>query len=124
MENYCSVSLLMQSFDAKTKEGLDGFEHKIVVEKFFDEENIQQSLKDIYDYYKEEPYLNAEGREIFWQVVKVLDVFEIIDSLPKDLENHTEVYSRFLSETGATQERILQRYFSDYVLEEEIEEKE
>lgn len=112
---YFSLSLLFESFDAKTNQSRNSYEHRIVLVHF--PENIEKN--EIIHYcqaeLKEETYQTADGDEVFWQVTKIIDVFELVETIPP-IPTPLEVYSRYFADDGQlSRQEVLDKYFSDYV---------
>lgn len=113
-----SVSLLFQAFDATTNKELNYFEHRIILEHLLEDVSKKDFINYIYRECLEEPYETADNSFIFWKVVKILDVFEIMDIIPMSVVNHAELYSRSLSYDHLTRNEILDRFFSDFIWED------
>lgn len=110
-----SINILLQSFNQADNTPRKSFENKIVLYEF-EEETDNSSLKDlIYKSNYELPYKTAEEVVVYWQVVKIIDIFEIDSEMT--FTNNAEVYSRFFIDQGSKDE-ILTKFFSDYVWED------
>lgn len=111
-----SITVLMQSFNEKDNSERSSFEHKVVLYKFDAEISNEQLKTLITENNLEEPYPVEGGAKIYWKPVKIIDVFEI-DS-PIDFENNCEVYSRFIIDEELRLKDVIEKYFSDYVWED------
>ena len=111
-----SINILLQSFNQTDDTPRESFENKIVLYDF--EEDINNScLKElIYKNNYEPAYKVADGTVVYWQVVKIIDIFEIDSEIA--FTNHTEVYSRFFIDQGSKKE-ILNNFFCDYIWEDQ-----
>lgn len=114
--NY-SISLLIRAFNVQNDKALNHFEQVIVLwhfpEKITEKELIERVKKEN----KLEAYETAVGTHIYWEAVKVLDVFEVMSKV--EFEQNAEVYSRHFVEEIDLDE-IIAKYFSDLVWEDTI----
>lgn len=68
----------------------------------------------------EEPYQTADDTLDFWQVSKIIDCFELVEEVSGNIHTPLEVYSRYFADDfDSTREEILEKYFSDYVYEDQ-----
>ncbi|MFC6464046.1 DUF4288 domain-containing protein [Marinilactibacillus sp. GCM10026970] len=113
-----AVSLLMGSFNASDHLIRNHFEHRILLYQF-DEKIDSKVLKQIvYEENTEEPYQVESGESVYWKVVRIVDVFEMVDKVT--FERGAEVYSRFFIEENLTLDGVMAQYFSDLDWEKTI----
>ncbi|MEC6748344.1 DUF4288 domain-containing protein [Marinilactibacillus sp. XAAS-LB27] len=107
-----AVSLLMGSFNASDHSIRNDFEHRILLYQFDEilDPNVLKQM--VYKENTEEPYQVESGEMVYWKVVRIVDVFEMVDKVT--FEQGAEVYSRFFIEEGLTSEKIISKYFSDF----------
>lgn len=120
MSKILSISTLFQSIEVQGSVPHESFEHRIVllcVDKDLSNQHLRQK---IYDDLTEEPYETANGVIVQWRLQKILDVFELVDSIPvQSTDFPIEVYSRYFFDDGTLQD-VLNKYFSDFVWEDDI----
>ena len=110
-----SINILLQSFVQTDGTPRESFENKIVLYDL-EEEISDSGLKElIYKSNYEPAYKAADEAVVYWQVVKIIDLFEIDSEIT--FTNNTEVYSRFFIDQGSKKE-ILNKFFSDYIWED------
>lgn len=110
-----SINILLQSFNQFDKTPRESFENKIVLYNFEEEINNSNLKELIYKSNYELPYKVADETVVYWEVVKIIDIFEIDSEMI--FTNNAEVYSRFFIDQGPKDE-ILTTFFSDYVWED------
>lgn len=106
--NQYSVRLIFQSTHVPQTTG-SFFEESIVVLSANSEE---EAKKLVMEYYKPDSYENAEGGVTTVTLIKIVDIFEIMDSLDDSNLDFKEVYSQFLiyEDEVATIDDIMNRY--------------
>ena len=110
-----SINILLQSFNQFDKTPRESFENKIVLYNFEEEINNSNLKELIYKSNYELPYKVADETVVYWEVVKIIYIFEIDSEMI--FTNNAEVYSRFFIDQGPKDE-ILTTFFSDYVWED------
>ncbi|WP_407371400.1 hypothetical protein [Carnobacterium sp.] len=110
-----SINILLQSFNQIDKTPRESFENKIVLYNFEEEINNSNLKELIYKSNYELPYKAADETVVYWEVVKIIDIFEIDSEMT--FTNNAEVYSRFFIDQGPKEE-ILTTFFLDYVWED------
>lgn len=119
MSKILSISTLFQSIEVQGSVPHESFEHRIVllcVDKDISDQHLRQK---IYDDLTEEPYETVEGIIVQWRLQKILDIFELVDALPvQSTEFPIEVYSRYFFDDGTLKD-VINRYFSDFVWEDD-----
>ncbi|WP_181452006.1 DUF4288 domain-containing protein [Dolosigranulum pigrum] len=119
MSKILSISTLFQSIEVHGNIPHESFEHRIVLLYVDDDLSDQQLRQKIYHDLMEAPYETAEGTVVQWRLQKILDVFELIDALPvQSTEFPIEVYSRYFFDDGTLKD-VINRYFSDFVWEDD-----
>lgn len=119
MSKILSISTLFQSIEVQGNIPHESFEHRIVllcVDKDISDQHLRQK---IYHDLTEAPYETAEGTVVQWRLQKILDIFELVDALPvPPTEFPIEVYSRYFFDDGTLKD-VINRYFSDFVWEDD-----
>lgn len=117
---YFSLSILFEAFEAKTKISRKAYEHRIVLVQFPARPDKATLIEYCKQHLTEEPYQTADGSLDFWQVSKIIDCFELVEEVPENIHTPLEVYSRYFADDfDSTREEILEKYFSDYVYEDQ-----
>ena len=116
---YFSLSLLFEAFEAKTKIPRKAYEHRIVLVQFPAKPDKATLIEYCKQHLTEEPYQTADDTLDFWQVSKIIDCFELVEEVSGNIYTPLEVYSRYFDDFDSTREEILEKYFSDYVYEDQ-----
>lgn len=87
-----SVKLLFESLTSPNLSSEKIFEERIILVRAQNSEDIKEL---VYGKFPSDTYLNAEGGSTTVQLVEVLDVFELVDTLEEPID-FKEVYSRYL----------------------------
>lgn len=117
---YFSLSILFEAFEAKTKISRKAYEHRIVLVQFPAKPDKATLIEYCKQHLTEEPYQTADGSLDFWQVSKIIDCFELVEEVPENIHTPLGVYSRYFADDfDSTREEILEKYFSDYVYEDQ-----
>lgn len=114
MKGKFSVSFLTQSFNVHDDSPRDSFEHIIALYDFAEAVTKEELIESVKKNNTMGPYNTSDGSFVYWEVVKVIDVFELLSEVA--FESNAEVYSRFFIDEGNVGV-ILERYFSDFVWE-------
>lgn len=117
MKNDYSVNILKQACNTADGSQRHSYENQILLYHLDEDMPKEELIEFIKADNFEEPYEVVEGTSIQWKVAKVIDVFEVL-GLDGKFDDGQEVYSRFLMEDEDL-DIILQRYFPDYVFEDE-----
>lgn len=112
-----SISLLTQSFNVLDDTPRGSFEHLILLYHFTEDVNADELIQLVKKNNSLVPYETADGSHVYWKVVKILDVYELISEI--QIDNNAEVYSRHFIDEGNL-EAIIEKYFSDYVWEDSL----
>lgn len=87
-----SVKLLFESLVSPNLSKEKVFEERIVLVRA---KNLEDISELVYKNFPSDTYLNAEGGMTTNQLVKILDIFKLVDNLEESLD-FKEVYSRYL----------------------------
>lgn len=110
MNNMYAVKSLFESSASPNVYSDKIFEERIIVVKAQNEGEIKAIM---YQQFPPDTYENSAGGYTTIQLVKILDVFEIVDHVGDSL-HLKEVYSRYLLfEEGVTVEEVIDRYQLD-----------
>lgn len=110
MNNLYAVKLLFESLSSPNLSPEKVFEERIILVKTNNEEDISDLISNNFP---SNNYSNSEGGFTTNQLVKILDVFEIVDNLEESL-NFKEVYSRhLLFDQNVTAEKAIEKYSLD-----------
>jgi len=109
--NLFSVKLLFESTATSTINPAKIFEERIFLVKGGSSEEVCSIVKK---HFKPETYENADGGINKVELVKILDVFELVDDLSESL-NLKEVYSRYIifENPSTTTEEAIEKYSLD-----------
>lgn len=113
-----SISILTQSFNVQDDSPRNRFEHLILLYHFTEDVSKDELIKIIKKDNFLDPYETADGSHVYWKVVKIIDVFELISEI--NFDTPVEVYSRHFTDEVNIDE-IIKRYFSDFVWEDSLE---
>ncbi|WP_155593022.1 DUF4288 domain-containing protein [Lysinibacillus cavernae] len=92
MNKLFSVKLLFESIVTPKPATGKTFEESIILIKVPNEDEIEQM---IFAYYLVEQFTNATGGKTTIKLVRILDIFEVVDNIYISA-NFVEVYSRYL----------------------------
>lgn len=96
MYNLFSVKLLFEStYNSQPLTPEKIFEERIVLVRIDKQENIHNCM---YAYFPPDTYVNAEGGMTTNQLVRILDVFELVEDIfdPMLETEYKEIYSRYI----------------------------
>lgn len=113
MERLWSLKILCEYVSTPSTNTGSVFEELVVLVHARDVGTAEQKMRDFYA--MEEPYGNAAGGETLYRMVRMLDVFEVVDPvvIPGD-RVLAEVYSRHLqAEKGWGADEMVTRYRLD-----------
>ncbi|MBB4825977.1 hypothetical protein HNO89_003214 [Sporosarcina luteola] len=68
------------------------FEETIRLVEVTDHDELESKVRE---YFVDDTYENAEGGQVTWSLVRILDTFEVMDEFKEDI-HFKEVYSRYL----------------------------
>lgn len=120
MKNVYSVNIIKQAHNMDDGTPRHSYENQILLYHLDEDMAKEDLIRFIKEDNLEEPYEVVEGTSIQWRVAKVIDVFEVL-GLDGKVDDGQEVYSRFFPDDEDL-ETILNKYFPDYVFEDEKEE--
>lgn len=110
MNKLYAVKTLFESITSPTISQEKIFEERIILIEAESEAEISNLLNSKYP---PDTYLNSEGGFTTNQLVKILDVFELVDNLETS-RHFKEVYSRYLIfDDDATTEQAIEKYGLD-----------
>ena len=105
-----SVKLLLESTVTPNTYSSKTFEETIIL---IEVTNYDEIESEIHSHFVDNSYENADGGQTTWSLVKILDIFEVIDSFEGDI-NFKEVYSRFLPfDKPITADEVIKLYSLD-----------
>lgn len=105
-----SVKILLESTVIPNIHSSKTFEEMIVLVEATNYDEIE--LKVQY-HFVDNTYKNADGGQTTWSLVRILDIFEVIDTFEGDI-NFKEVYSRFLPfDKPITANEVIELYSLD-----------
>ncbi|SER61544.1 protein of unknown function [Gracilibacillus ureilyticus] len=87
-----SVKVLFESTVVPNIHSSKTFEERIILIKARKRGEIEPKIRS---QFVDDTYKNAEGGKTTWTLVRILDIFETVDTFEGDI-NFKEVYSRFL----------------------------
>jgi len=86
------------------------FEETIRLVEVTEQEELESKVRN---YFVNNTYENAEGGQVTWNLMKILDTFEVMDEFKEDI-NFKEVYSRYLHfDKPITANEVIELYSLD-----------
>ncbi|MEK5036589.1 DUF4288 domain-containing protein [Sporosarcina sp. FSL K6-3457] len=86
------------------------FEETIRLLEVTDQDELETKVRN---YFVDDTYENAEGGQVTWSLVKILDIFEVMVEFNEDI-NFKEVYSRYLHfDKPITANEVIELYSLD-----------
>lgn len=108
--NIFSVKILLESTVIPTIHSSKTFEERIILIEAPNRDEIEPKIRS---HFVDDTYRNAEGGQTTWSLVKILDIFETVDTFEGDI-NFKEVYIRFLPfDKPITTNEIIELYSLD-----------
>ena len=105
-----SVKLLLESTVTPNTYSSKTFEETIILIEVTNYDEIESK---IHSHFVDDSYEYADGGQTTWSLVKILDIFEVIDTFEGNI-NFKEVYSRFLTfDKLITADEVIKLYSLD-----------
>ncbi|HDR8112528.1 TPA: DUF4288 domain-containing protein [Bacillus cereus] len=112
MYNLYSVKVLFESTTSPVFSPGKTFEERIFLVKTKTPHEIENI---IYNNFPEDTYENAEGGVTTIKIVRILDVFELVENVEEKPIHLKEVYSRYLIfEEKISAEEVIAKYYLNY----------